>query len=359
MVYSWLACLCRPDRNILPDGFQTGMNGISEKQGVWFVYDGACPICNMAAQAFRIRQKYGALHLVNAREIKDDPLIEEINRQGFDLDEGMVIYCEGQFYHGKDALAFMARYGETRGLFNRFNKVMFRTNRQTTLLYPLLRGVRNLLLRLRGVGKIDNLHKNDRPTFQSIFGKSWDSLPTVLKSHYANRPYSDDITIAEGVLDVMCKLPLIWLAPLMKSMGQIPVHNEKNVPVTVRFESERNSKAFHFNRTFHFKNSRPYAFRSKMLQIRNNEVIEIMRFGLGWKMLYLWDGSRVILQHRGYAVCLAGLYIPVPLTLIMGKGYAEEIPIDDETFDMITHITHPWWGRIYEYKGRFKMAPHS
>jgi hypothetical protein len=22
---------------------------------------------------------------------------------------------------------------------------------------------------------------------------------------------------------------------------------------------------------------------------------------------------------------------------------------------MIVHITHPWWGRIYEYKGRFRV----
>lgn len=40
----------------------------------------------------------------------------------------------------------------------------------------------------------------------------------------------------------------------------------------------------------------------------------------------------------------------------MGKGYAEEIPIDDKTFSMITHITHPWWGKLYEYKGQFVVV---
>ena len=194
------------------------------------------------------------------------------------------------------------------------------------------------------------------PTFKSIFSNGWDDLPPVMKKHYANRPYTDDETVVEGTLDVMCKPPLLWLAPLMKFMGQIPARNEQGVPVTVRFKSDKESKAFHFNRTFNFGGAKPYTFRSRMVQIRDNEVIEIMRFGLGWKMLYLWDGEKVVLQHRGYALRLFGHFIPVPLTLLMGEGYAEEIAVNDDTFDMITHIIHPWWGKVYEYKGRFKVT---
>ncbi len=51
------------------------MNNPERKEGVWFVYDGDCPMCNTAAHAFRIKQEHGYLHLVNARETKDDPLI--------------------------------------------------------------------------------------------------------------------------------------------------------------------------------------------------------------------------------------------------------------------------------------------
>ncbi len=86
------------------------MSNLAEKKGVWFVYDGDCPMCNTAAHAFRIRQEHGSLHLVNAREASnDDPLIREINQRRLDLDEGMVIYCQDRFYHGSDALKFMAQ----------------------------------------------------------------------------------------------------------------------------------------------------------------------------------------------------------------------------------------------------------
>ena len=191
--------------------------------------------------------------------------------------------------------------------------------------------------------------------FKSIFGANWENLPAVMKAHYANRAYTDDEVIVEGTLDVMAKAPLKWFALPMKWLGQIPIKNEKNVPVTVWFASGLDTKAFHFRREFRFKNQNPYIFHSRMVQIKDNKVIEIMPFGLSWKMLYRWDGTKVILDHDGYALNLFGYFIPLPLTFLLGKGYAEEHPIDCNTFSMITHITHPLWGKIYEYKGTFKV----
>ncbi len=331
------------------------MNASLQKSGVWFVYDGECPLCNNAAHALRIKQEYGSIHLLDART-SNDPLIQEITERGLDLDEGMVIYAEGRFYHGKDALSFMAKHGASSNGFTAFCKSLFWSQTIASITYPWMRGTRNWLLKRKKVGRIDNLQLKNEPIFKSIFGDSWDELPEVMRKHYANRPYTDDLTVVEGTLDVLCKGPLKVLSPLMKALGQIPTHTENNVPVTVRFQSDRNSKAFQFNRTFHFKNIPTYTFRSRMLQIKGEEVIEIMRFGLGWKMQYRWTGAKVVLEHRGYALKLFGHFIPVPLTIFMGKGYAEEIPVDENTFEMMTDIIHPLWGKIYEYKGQFKIT---
>lgn len=331
------------------------MNGLKEKNGVWFVYDGECPICNHAAEALRIKEEYGTLHTINARETNADPVIDEINRIGLDLDEGMVIYANGQFFHGKDALKFIAKYGEHKNLFMTVFKGLFWSDGISNLVYPWLRGARNWLLRRKNVYRIDNLELKKEPIFKSIFGERWDDLPLVIKRHYSIRPYTQDTMTVKGVLETTCEPPLLYISLLMKWLGQIPARNEKNVPVTVHFESDLNSKSFYFNRIFNFAKSKPYQFQSRMLQIKNNEVIEIMRFGLGWKMRCAWDGEKVILSHKGYALQLFGHLIPLPLTILMGAGYAEEHPVDDDTFDMLTHITHPWWGKIYEYKGRFEI----
>lgn len=194
------------------------------------------------------------------------------------------------------------------------------------------------------------------PIFKSIFGSSWQDLPPVMKKHYAIRPFTNDETRCEGHLDVVCNQPLKFLAPVMKLLGQIPAFNENSVPVTVDFRSDETSRFFHFDRTFHFAGSKPYRFHSRMVQVKGNEVIEIMRFGFGWRLNYGWDGEKVVLGHRGYAIKILGFLVPVPMTWIFGSGYAEERAIDENNFEMMTHITHPLWGKVYEYKGRFRIV---
>jgi hypothetical protein len=93
-----------------------------------------------------------------------------------------------------------------------------------------------------------------------------------------------------------------------------------------------------------------------MIPLKGNELVEMMGRGLGWRTAYKWDGQKVILAHRGYVVRLFGLSIPVPLTLLMGSGYAEEIAVDDDTFAMWTEVRHPWWGKVFGYRGTFRVT---
>ena len=201
----------------------------------------------------------------------------------------------------------------------------------------------------------DTSTDNDQPIFQSIFGEAWGQLPPVMHRHYANRPYSNDRVTAEGYLDVMCRGPIRLLAPMFQLLRLIPPYNEKNVPVTVSYESAKDTRDFHLNRTFHFTKGKPYRFQSRMHQLTGNQVVELMRFGIGWRMNYLWQDSKVVLQHRGYILKLFGHFIPLPLTALLGVGHGEEVAVDDETFDMFVEIRHPWWGKVYGYSGRFKI----
>lgn len=331
------------------------MNTLTDKKGIWFIYDGECTICTYASSAVRIKEDYGQLFTLDARQNADDSLIQEINRRGLDLDEGMVIYTDGKFYHGKEVLKFLAKYGEGKNTLMTVFKGLFWSDHLAKVMYPWMRSVRNGLLRRKQIEPIDNLKLKNEPIFKAIFGDDWHKLPPIMKKHYANRPYTKDLNTVKGHLDLMCKPPLTWLSPLMKALGQIPTVNEEHVPVRVNFESDPDSKFFTFHRIFNFSSGKSYGFRSRMLQLKDNEVIELMKFGLGWKLAYHWDGEKVVLSHRGYALHFFGLFIPLPLTLLLGAGYAEEHPIDDNTFEMITHISHPLWGKVYQYNGRFEL----
>ncbi len=326
------------------------------QKGVWFIYDGECPICQHAAFALRIKEEYGVLHLINARKDQGHDLLMKINKLGLDLDEGMVIFADEQFYHGRAALRFMAHQGAPRNLFNVVCKSLFWSDTIAKVMYPWMRGMRNFLIKRKKAGRIDNLGLKIRPIFQDVFGEQWDALPEVIKRHYANRPYTSDEVVVEGELDLICRAHVKLLAPVLKFMKQIPAHSEECVPVTVRFQSDEHSKMFGFNRLFNFKMIKPYRFQSRMYPIRDNVVVEVMPYGIGWKMAFDWDGEKVVLSHKGYVLKAFGHFIPIPMALFLGEGYAEETPIDDETFDMMTQIIHPWFGVVYEYKGRFKIT---
>jgi len=124
---------------------------------IWFVYDGECPICQMGASLYKVRKNFGKLITVDARTERDHWLVAKINSAGLDLDEGMVICFHDRLYHGNDALRVMAEMGSGQGIYNRFNELLFKSPTLARLLYPVIRGARNGLLRLRGVDKIRNL----------------------------------------------------------------------------------------------------------------------------------------------------------------------------------------------------------
>lgn len=192
--------------------------------------------------------------------------------------------------------------------------------------------------------------------FQSIFGEAWNLLPLVMQKHYAVRSGSNDKVVVEGTMDIERSWLARLLSPLLRLCGALVPYSGKDVPVTVCFSSPPGSRAFIFDRVFHFPGHAPCRFHSRMEQIRIDEVVEFMRFGIGWRLRYGWDGQRVRLHHAGYVWRIFGVLIPLPLELLIGKGSAWEEPVDDHTFRMWMGVIHPVWGQTYSYSGTFRVT---
>lgn len=122
---------------------------------VWLIYDGECPICRPTANALKIRDAVGILHLVNAR--KPHPLLNELKTAGLNLDDGMVLKFNNTLYHGADAQHVLAMIGTTHDWFNRINVWLFRSKILAKIIYPILRALRNILLKLNHISKLNNL----------------------------------------------------------------------------------------------------------------------------------------------------------------------------------------------------------
>ena len=122
---------------------------------ILLVYDKECPVCDAYCRVVRIRESVGELRLMNARE--NTAVMGDITRQGFDIDQGMVLKVDGVLYYGADAIHALSLMSSASGAFNRINHWIFRSKSRSRLLYPLLRSGRNVLLKALRKTKINNL----------------------------------------------------------------------------------------------------------------------------------------------------------------------------------------------------------
>lgn len=130
---------------------------------ILLVYDRQCPVCDFYCRLVRVRDSAGQLRIVDAREASDT--MEEITAAGLDIDQGMVVKMDDVLYYGSDAIHALALIATRSGFFNKLSFWMFRSRMRSRIFYPVLRSLRNLLLRLLGKAKINNLGLDDNDRF--------------------------------------------------------------------------------------------------------------------------------------------------------------------------------------------------
>ena len=132
-------------------------------QEALLVYDGQCPMCANYCRMLRLRESVGSLRLIDARE--NSAVKDEITARGLDIDQGMVLKLGDNLYYGADAMHALALISSGSGVFNWINAWVFRSRVLSRLLYPVLRFCRNMLLKILGKTKINNLNLPENHRF--------------------------------------------------------------------------------------------------------------------------------------------------------------------------------------------------
>jgi predicted DCC family thiol-disulfide oxidoreductase YuxK len=127
----------------------------------WLLYDGECPFCSSYVSYVRLRDSVGPVTLADAR--KYPALVAEANALGYDIDVGMVLKLDGQYYFGADCIHALSLLTTASGPFNRLNRALFRSKTVARIAYPVLRSGRNLALRVLGRRQIGATHVADFP----------------------------------------------------------------------------------------------------------------------------------------------------------------------------------------------------
>ncbi|MDJ0940409.1 MAG: DCC1-like thiol-disulfide oxidoreductase family protein [Woeseiaceae bacterium] len=127
------------------------------------VYDKECPVCDFYCTRVDVDSNVGTVKLVDARE--PGATLDDVTALGLDIDEGMVVKIDDQLYYGPEAIHELAKLSSSKGLVNGLGKLSFRSRTAARILYPFLKGVRNLLLKALGKTRINNLGLPDRDRF--------------------------------------------------------------------------------------------------------------------------------------------------------------------------------------------------
>ena len=117
-------------------------------EGLTIVYDGDCPLCSAYVTQLRLKESAGSLRLEDARQ--HPATVEALGKQGYRLDQGMVVIAGDRVYHGADAIHVLALMSSRSGWLNRLNYRVFRSRRLSAVLYPGLVAGRRALLWLLG-----------------------------------------------------------------------------------------------------------------------------------------------------------------------------------------------------------------
>jgi predicted DCC family thiol-disulfide oxidoreductase YuxK len=114
----------------------------------YLLYDGDCPFCRNYVRYLIARDAFGGLELRDARQHPQD--VHYWKTQGHDVNRGMILYVHGTAHFGEAALQTIAEATTPRSFLQRLNRWAFRSARRSHLLYPILRSIRNLTLRILG-----------------------------------------------------------------------------------------------------------------------------------------------------------------------------------------------------------------
>jgi predicted DCC family thiol-disulfide oxidoreductase YuxK len=134
--------------------------GVKENHNeAYIVYDGECPMCRTGVRNFALRDSSHALQRINGRTETNHPVILEIRDRRLDIDRGMILKYRGKLYHGADALHVMSSIAARTNWVWRVNATLFRSKPMAQLCYPLLRLIRNTLIRIKGVPRFSELEQ--------------------------------------------------------------------------------------------------------------------------------------------------------------------------------------------------------
>ena len=115
-----------------------------------FIYDGECPFCNHFAELLELKSKINKITILDGR--KNPEIIKSLLDKGYDIDRGAILLKDNDIFHGAEAINKICKQiNNPSGKLLKLLSNIFKSDKRTNLLFPLLVRARRLALIAKGV----------------------------------------------------------------------------------------------------------------------------------------------------------------------------------------------------------------
>lgn len=180
---------------------------------------------------------------------------------------------------------------------------------------------------------------------QRALGAQWEELAPALKAHYKTEANRD-----VGILSIEYPKAMQWPLNFLRLLGTLINEPAREAPTEV--SKWMTGEQQQWRRRVELPNQ-VMSFDSTWQYAGGNELIEYVKPFLGLKMGVTVRDGKLYYEGRAYILKLGSWLIPIPEALVLGHTTIEEVAVDDKYFTMDFRLTHPLFGQIYRYAGRF------
>ena len=115
-----------------------------------FIYDGECPFCNHFAELLELKSEIKNISILDGR--KNPTIINSLLKQGYDIDKGAILLSGDDIFHGAEAINNICnKVNNPSGKLLKLLSNVFKSNKRTKFLFPLLLRARRFALISKGV----------------------------------------------------------------------------------------------------------------------------------------------------------------------------------------------------------------
>lgn len=188
---------------------------------------------------------------------------------------------------------------------------------------------------------------NNQPLMQLALGEDWQRLPPALQAHYQAGANVDVGTLTIEYPPLM--RPYLFL---LNRVGALIDRKGTATEATVR--KHMSGERQYWYRRIRFDDGRQARFDSQWVYAGGNQLIEYVNPLFGLRMSVQVDDGRLLYRGVHVVLKLGPLLLPIPEWLLLGHTTIVEQAQEDGSFCMDFRLTHPWFGQVYRYAGRFR-----